>query len=63
MTLGYEGAQKGSILNNFLSSHDKKRCVVFLDEFDKTDQKVREALLTMLDTGVLSSVEVELFLC
>jgi len=52
MTLGYQAAEQGSILNNFLASHDKKRCIIFLDEFDKTTQEVREALLTMLDTGM-----------
>jgi hypothetical protein len=50
-TAGYKGREGGSPLNNYLSSHAAKRCVVFLDEFDKTDQEVRESLLTILDSG------------
>ncbi|KAI5249069.1 P-loop containing nucleoside triphosphate hydrolase protein [Aureobasidium subglaciale] len=45
-------AEKGSPLNNHLASHTSKRCVVFLDEFDKTEQDVRESLLTILDSGI-----------
>lgn len=48
----YYGSDEGSPLNNYLASHTGKRCVVFLDEFDKTTREVREPLLTILDTGV-----------
>lgn len=36
---------------NYLASHGGQRCVIFLDELDKTKQEVRESLLTILDTG------------
>jgi ATP-dependent Clp protease ATP-binding subunit ClpA len=49
---GYQGGENGNQLNNFLASHDKQRCVVFLDEFDKTQQQVRESLLTILERGM-----------
>lgn len=47
----YDGHRGGSPLNNYLSGHTAERCVVFLDEFDKTRQEVRQSLLTILDTG------------
>lgn len=47
----YSGSGSGSPLNNYLASHEGKRCVVFLDESDKTEQPVRESLLTILDSG------------
>lgn len=48
---GYQRSAEESPLNNYLSGHADKRCVVFLDEFDKTDQEVRQSLLTILDSG------------
>lgn len=47
----YLGSNQGSPLNNYLASHTAERCVVFLDEFDKTNQEVRQSLLTILDSG------------
>ncbi|KAG9563213.1 P-loop containing nucleoside triphosphate hydrolase protein, partial [Aureobasidium melanogenum] len=47
----YQNHDKGSPSNNYLASHTGERCVVFLDEFDKTTQAVRESLLTILDSG------------
>lgn len=47
----YRNYAEGSPLNNYLASHTGERCVVFLDEFDKTAQEVRESLLTILDSG------------
>jgi ATP-dependent Clp protease ATP-binding subunit ClpA len=41
----------GSPLNNYLASHTSQLCVVFLDEFDKTNQELRQSLLTILDSG------------
>jgi hypothetical protein len=49
-TLGYRRCEGGSPLNNYLASHAAERCVVFLDEFDKTNQAVRQSLLTILDS-------------
>lgn len=48
---GYQRSLGGSPLNNYLASHGVQRCVIFLDEFDKIKQEVRESLLTILDTG------------
>ncbi|KAK8195606.1 P-loop containing nucleoside triphosphate hydrolase protein [Phyllosticta capitalensis] len=48
---GFSGQSQGSVLNNFLSSVSGQRAVVFLDEFDKTEQEVREALLTVTESG------------
>lgn len=45
------GHQKGSPLNNFLFRMNKKRCIVFLDEFEKTTMEVRNALLVPFDEG------------
>jgi ATP-dependent Clp protease ATP-binding subunit ClpA len=47
----YDNFKKGSPLNNYLARHTSERCVVFLDEFDKTSQEVRQSLLTILDSG------------
>lgn len=47
---GYQGNERGSQLNNHLSQYDGQRSVVFLDEFDKTDQEVRNSLLLLLDS-------------
>lgn len=49
---GYQGNASGSQLNNHLAENDGVRSVVFLDEFDKTEQEVRNSLLLLLDAGV-----------
>ncbi|KAI1660675.1 P-loop containing nucleoside triphosphate hydrolase protein [Daldinia decipiens] len=50
-TFGYESNANGAPLNNFLVDNQGKRCVVFLDEFDKTDYDTRNALLKVMDDG------------
>lgn len=50
-TGGWARSKDGSKLNNFLSENSGKRSVVFLDEFDKTDQKFRDALLLITQSG------------
>ncbi|KAI4641381.1 uncharacterized protein J4E78_010444 [Alternaria triticimaculans] len=50
-TAGWDRNEDGSKLNNFLTDHSGKRSVVFLDEFDKTNQKVRDALLNIMQSG------------
>ncbi|KAI0839522.1 P-loop containing nucleoside triphosphate hydrolase protein [Hypoxylon sp. FL0890] len=50
-TYGYSSNITGAPLNNFLVENQGKRCVVFLDEFDKTDQDVWNALLKVMDDG------------
>lgn len=47
----YQGHKKGSPLNNFLAEHTGKRSIVFLDEFEKTIDQVRQCLLLPLDHG------------
>ncbi|KAH6658119.1 P-loop containing nucleoside triphosphate hydrolase protein, partial [Truncatella angustata] len=48
---GYHGNSDGAPLNNYLVENQGKRCVVFLDEFDKTTANVRNALLKVMDDG------------
>lgn len=50
---GYKRSEEGSQLNNFLAKHDGERAVVFLDEFDKTPQEIRNSLLLICDSGML----------
>lgn len=47
----YQGWEKGSAVNNYLVSNSGKRCVVFMDEFEKTKDKVRQALLLPFESG------------
>lgn len=42
---GYEGNQSGSTLLNFLARNNGKRCIVFLDEIEKTSKQVLNTLL------------------
>ena len=41
----YQGWEKDSVVNNHLASHNGQRCIVFMEEFEKTKDEVREALL------------------
>jgi MoxR-like ATPase len=50
---GYERSTEGSPLNNFLSDQSGKRSVVFLDEFDKTSEEVRNSLLKLCEEGMI----------
>ena len=47
----YYGSAVGSPLNNHLANEHGKRTVVFLDEFDKTTEEVRQSLLIVFDQG------------
>lgn len=47
----YQGWEMGSQLNNHLAEWDGKRTVVFLDEFDKTTDEVRMAMLLLFESG------------
>ena len=47
----YYGSDRGSHLNNHLAEWDGKRSVVFLDEFDKTTEDVRQAMLLLFESG------------
>lgn len=48
---GFINHGNGTTLNSFLVENDGKHAVVFLDEFDKTDSRVVEALLTICEKG------------
>ncbi|KAH8201321.1 hypothetical protein TruAng_004489 [Truncatella angustata] len=48
---GYHGNSDGAPLNNYLVENQGERCVVILDEFDKTTANVRNALLKVMDDG------------
>ena len=48
----YEGYEIGTQLNNYLAKWDGKRTVVFLDEFDKTTEDVRQAMLLLFESGL-----------
>lgn len=47
----YRGSEVGTQLNNHLAEWDGKRTVVFLDEFDKTTDDVRKAMLLLFESG------------
>ena len=47
----YIGHEQGSPLNNFLTRLTGRRCIVFLDEFEKTTREVQNALLVPFDEG------------
>lgn len=46
---GYEGWAKGSPLSAHLAEHAGQRNVVFLDEFDKTTEDVRQSMLLLFE--------------
>ncbi|KAJ4400290.1 hypothetical protein N0V85_005798 [Neurospora sp. IMI 360204] len=48
----YQGWEKGSALTNFLAEHTAQRSIVFLDEFEKTEDEVRESLLKPFEEGI-----------
>lgn len=48
----YVGHETGSSLNNFLAEQTGRRCVIFLDEFDKTTGNVRQSMLLLLESGL-----------
>ena len=45
------GSEVGTQLNNHLAEWDGQRTVVFLDEFDKTTEDVRKAMLLLFESG------------
>ncbi|KXX78174.1 ATP-dependent Clp protease ATP-binding subunit ClpL [Madurella mycetomatis] len=47
----FSGAGMGSPLNNFLAKHADQRCIVFLDEFEKTTSDIHQALLLPFDNA------------
>ncbi|EAA33255.2 hypothetical protein GE21DRAFT_6346 [Neurospora crassa] len=51
----FQGWENGSALSNFLENHTSQECIVFLDEFEKTKEEVRESLLKPFDEGTVPS--------
>lgn len=47
----YQGWERGSRLNNYLADKAGQRSVVFLDEFEKTTEEVRNAMLLPFESG------------
>lgn len=47
----FKGSKDGSVVNNYLASHNGQRCIVFMDEFEKTKDEVRQALLLPFGNG------------
>ncbi|KAJ2897400.1 hypothetical protein MKZ38_004701 [Zalerion maritima] len=47
----YSGADRGSPLNNFIARNAGRRCIVFLDEFEKTTAEIHQSLLLPFDNG------------
>lgn len=47
----YQGWDKGSRLNNYLAGKAGQRSIVFLDEFEKTTEEVRNAMLLPFESG------------
>ncbi|UKZ92747.1 uncharacterized protein TrAFT101_007686 [Trichoderma asperellum] len=47
----YIGYEKGSAVNNFLVGHSGRRCIIFLDEFEKTTPEIHSSLLLPFDNG------------
>ncbi len=47
----YRGYEEGSSLNNHLVKMAGQRTVIFLDEFDKTTDEVRRAMLLLFESG------------
>ncbi|KAK1067517.1 hypothetical protein LTR74_006378 [Friedmanniomyces endolithicus] len=47
----YAGAARGTPLNNFLATYNGRRCIVLLDEFEKTSPEIHKALLLPFDNG------------
>jgi MoxR-like ATPase len=47
----YSRSDQGSKFKNFLGDNTGKRAVVLLDEFDKTEKKIRDSLLIVMQDG------------
>lgn len=54
----YVGAEEGAPLNNFLAANNGRKCVVFLDEFEKTTTEIWNALLIPFEKGVRSDLPI-----
>ena len=47
----YVNAEQGTSLNNFLARNSGRRCIVFLDEFEKCPKEIHQAFLLPFDNG------------
>lgn len=50
----YTGHEDGSQLNNFLVTRSGGRCIVFMDEFEKTSREIHNTLLLPFEHGMLA---------
>jgi ATP-dependent Clp protease ATP-binding subunit ClpA len=50
----YLRSKDGSPVNNYLTRQSGRRCIVFMDEFEKTTDEVRQALLLPVQSGEFS---------
>lgn len=53
----YQGWENSSPLNSFLARNAGKRCIVFLDEFEKTSKGVHQTLLLPFQNGKVPIAE------
>lgn len=53
----YQGWENSSPLNSFLARNAGKKCIVFLDEFEKTSEGVHQTLLLPFQNGKVPSAE------
>ncbi|KAK7402960.1 hypothetical protein QQX98_011270 [Neonectria punicea] len=47
----YHGSRQGSPVNNFLAEHSGQRCIIVMDEFEKTTREIHQALLLPFDNS------------
>jgi ATP-dependent Clp protease ATP-binding subunit ClpA len=52
----YVGAERGTPLNNFLAKNHEQRCIVFLDEFEKTSPDIHKTLLLPFENGMTEEI-------
>ncbi|KAK7745128.1 hypothetical protein SLS62_009927 [Diatrype stigma] len=48
---GFQSSEDGSSLNNFLWRNAGRRCIVFMDEFEKTSKNIHNTLLLLFQNG------------
>jgi MoxR-like ATPase len=47
----FVGSSNGSAVNNYLASNNGQRCIIFMNEFEKTTEEVQRALLVPFQNG------------
>lgn len=59
----YQGSEEGSQLNNFLCRNFGRRCIIFMDEFEKTSKDIHNTLLLLFQDGQLTRKSISLDVC